>query len=218
MLKVQDNCTLKLLEGKMLITKEKLLADLYALRGGLSIISKYTDQIRGHVQIIKENTDKKEKRYSLIFSNKESLKQLETEKQNILDQIQKVEESIKEIKSETQAQLLEKEKALKTEPKKNAFEVSLLFLLVGWGALVCAFLLGLPWLVARETPAVGMIIFLLIVYALSRMIAILACSCSFYDSKKEIKKKIVEINACSDEEIKEEYKKIEKKKATAPRS
>ncbi len=81
-------------------TKEQILADLYALRGGLSLISKHTDKITALEATIQHNTEKKdlgrrvcgEMEYE-VSKRVEKVQTLKKDNENSLSAIEKIRSS-----------------------------------------------------------------------------------------------------------------------------
>ena len=77
-------------------TKDEIVADLYALRGGLSVISGYTDEIRAKEEVIALNENEAKQKQMEINAYNEELKKSEGLRKAYVDRIKKIDKEISE--------------------------------------------------------------------------------------------------------------------------
>lgn len=165
-------------------TKEKLLADLYALRGGLSIISQNTDLIREGEQKIQGCQNRNALTSKELQKDNETIKRLTATKEEILLRIKeeetKIETAEREYNDNEKLNSLKAElKDKKSLKKQGVNEVATWVFWMGWisfaiGCIFCPVAITNPTYIFPAALAI-------VIYIISRIIFLVSAN-------KEIKK------------------------------
>ncbi|MBR2647005.1 MAG: hypothetical protein IKD47_05565 [Clostridia bacterium] len=143
-------------------TKDEIVADLYALRGGLSVISGYTDEIRAKEEVIALNENEAKQKQMEINAYNEELKKSEGLRKAYVDRIKKIDKEISEEwaeKDENVTNLKYKMMDKKGLLKKGSLSVTF-FRVASIILLVINLLLGMSILETMKSPRESFLAFL----------------------------------------------------------
>lgn len=153
--------------------KEKIIADLYALRAGLSVISEQTDEIKKKEAVIQSNAKTEEEISHELSAYKDELAGCEIMRAYYRQKIDRAQRDIQAIKKEKQEKIKDKEELLNDKKwiTRHSSGRPLPFYLIHFFSFFCTLVLGISTLVIGfqedDGPPLGLLIFVAVAYLIT---------------------------------------------------